>query len=41
MNEKIKLRNIIGYSSINFLGSGAQGLMSVMVVAILYYCLRT
>jgi len=28
MEERIKLRNILGYASINFLGSGAQGLMS-------------
>ncbi|AQR95790.1 MFS transporter [Clostridium saccharoperbutylacetonicum] len=32
MNEKIKLRNILGYSSINFLGSGAQGLMSAWLL---------
>lgn len=32
MKEKIKLRNILGYSSINFLGSGAQGLMSAWLM---------
>lgn len=32
MKERIKLRNIIGYSSINFLGSGAQGLMSAWLM---------
>jgi oligogalacturonide transporter len=32
MTEKIKLRNILGYSSINFLGSGAQGLMSAWLL---------
>lgn len=32
MKEKIKLRNILGYSSINFLGSGAQGLMSAWLL---------
>lgn len=32
MEEKIKLRNILGYASINFLGSGAQGLMSAWLL---------
>jgi oligogalacturonide transporter len=32
MNEKLKLRNILGYSSVNFLGSGAQGLMSAWLM---------
>ncbi len=32
MNEKIKIRNILGYSSVNFLGSGAQGLMSAWLL---------
>lgn len=32
MEEKIKFRNILGYSSVNFLGSGAQGLMSAWLM---------
>ncbi len=32
MNEKLKIRNILGYASINFLGSGAQGLMSAWLM---------
>jgi len=32
MNEKIKIRNILGYSSINFLGSGAAGLISAWLM---------
>ncbi|SMC21923.1 oligogalacturonide transporter [Clostridium acidisoli DSM 12555] len=32
MSEKIKLRNIFGYASINFLGSGAQGLISAWLM---------
>ncbi|MDD3224697.1 MAG: MFS transporter [Clostridium sp.] len=30
--KKLKLRNILGYSSVNFLGSGAQGLMSAWLM---------
>lgn len=30
--KKLKLRNILGYASINFLGSGAQGLMSAWLM---------
>ncbi len=32
MDEKLKLRHILGYSSVNFLGSGAQGLMSAWLM---------
>jgi oligogalacturonide transporter len=32
MERKIKLRNILGYSSVNFLGSGAQGLISAWLL---------
>ncbi|MCB2353753.1 MFS transporter [Clostridium estertheticum] len=32
MKSKITIKNIIGYSSINFLGSGAQGLISVWLM---------
>lgn len=32
MNEKLKIRNILGYSSINFLGSGAAGMISAWLM---------
>lgn len=32
MNEKIKIRNILGYASINFLGSGAAGMISAWLM---------